>query len=91
MNIYERKAELMRERKVQEALRDKYGIEENVVVKETSNMGKYLIKVSGIVIRVSVSIVIAILTATGVTTLAYPQIRSELFIVVKQAFDGLVQ
>lgn len=91
MNIYERKTELMRDRKEQEALRDKYGLEENVVVKETSNMGKFLIRVSGIVIRILVTILIAILTAIGITTLAYPQIRSELISVITQAFDGLMQ
>lgn len=89
MSIYDKKLELIKEQQKQEKLREKYGIEEKVIVKETSNMGKFLIKTGAIAIRVIASIVIVILAAIGLIALAYPEIRSEVIDVVSNAFANL--
>ena len=90
MDIYEKKAQMRKERQEQEELRQKYGIEEEVVVKETSNMGKFMIKSVAGVIRIIATILSLILAAIGIITLVYPNSR-ELFIdIIKAAFEGLL-
>ena len=88
-SIYKKKQEIIHEQQEQERLRKKYDIEEKVIVKETSNMGKFLIKTCAIAIRVAASIVIAVLAATGLIALAYPEIRTVLIETVTNAFANL--
>lgn len=90
MDIYEKKAQMRKERKEQENLRDKYGItEEKVVIKETSNTGKFLVKALGNVLRVIARLLLLIFAAIGIITLIYPENR-ELFVeTILAAFDGI--
>lgn len=89
MSIYDKKAKMMEERNEQEELRNKYGIEENVVVKETSNMGKFMIKTTAIAFRVIATILVAILAAVGIIALVYPNLRAGVFQTVTEAFGNL--
>jgi len=88
-SIYSRKRQMIRERKEQEALKEKYDIEEDVIIKETDNMGKFLIRTSSSIIRLLANIILAILAAIGITALAYPTVRQELISVVTAAIESI--
>lgn len=61
----------------QNKLKEKHGIkEENVIVVEKTNMLKFLIRSLGTVIRVSATILLLMLAAVGLFTLAYVDIRT---------------
>lgn len=77
--------------KQQNELKRKHRIEEkNVIVVEKSNMTKFLIRTIGNVVRISATILILVLASIGLTTLLYPQIRSELLIILRQIINQLV-
>lgn len=90
MDIYEKKSQMRKERQEQEELRKKYDIKEEVVVKETSNMGKFMIKSIGGVIRIIATVAVLILAAIGIITLIYPESRQILFETIREAFEGLL-
>lgn len=91
MDIYEKKAQMRKERQEQEALRDKYGItEEKVVIKETSNTGKFLIRLWVNFVRIICVILLLILAAIGIITLIYPENRQLFIDTLYAAFDGIV-
>ncbi len=91
MDIYEKKAQMIKERNEQEALRDKYGIEENVVVKETSNMFKFTVKTAASVIRFIASAVLIVLAAIGLISLIYTDVREPLFTVLENAAQEVLK
>ena len=90
MDIYENKSKLIKERDKQAQLREKYDIEEKVIVKETSNMTKFLIRTCGWVIRTIATILLWCLAAIGIITLIYPENRKILIDTVTTAFEGLL-
>lgn len=88
MSMYGKKAELVRERQEQEALKEKYGIEDEtkeVEIKVTNNTAHFLIHTFGLVIRVIATIGIAVLAAIGIVALAYPEIRADVLQVILEA------
>ncbi|NCE98108.1 hypothetical protein [Emergencia sp. 1XD21-10] len=90
MSIYDKKAKMIDAQNEQEELKQKYGMEEeNVVIKETSNMGKFLIRTGAILIRVIASIVLAVLASVGIISLSYPELRSGVIETVTSAFSNL--
>lgn len=88
-NIYDNKRKMIKQMQEQEALKEKYEIEDDVVIKETDNMGKFLIRTFSSVIRLCASILLAALAAIGLTTLAYPDVRAALFTVIKRAIESI--
>lgn len=89
MGLYDNKRKMMQEREQQGKLREKYGIEEKVVVKETGNMVKFLMKSAAGLIRAASLILLLLLAAAGLTTLLYPELRNLFFLTVRGAFSGL--
>lgn len=90
MNIYEKKSQMRKERQEQDALREKYGLtDENVVVKETSNTGKFLIKTMTNILKTLASVLVLVLASIGIITLIYPESRNLLFETIQNAFAGL--
>lgn len=82
---------MRKERQEQEALKDKYGItEEKVVIKETSNTGKFLIRLLVNFVHIICVILILILAAIGIITLIYPENRQLFIDTLYAAFDGIV-
>lgn len=89
MGLYDNKRKMMQEREQQGKLREKYGIEEKVVVKETGNMVKFLVRSAAGLIRIASLILLLLLAAAGLTTMLYPQLRQLFFLTVSEAFSGL--
>ena len=80
MSLYENRVRIAEEVKEQEALRKKYEIEENVVVKEKTFFGKFVLRYLKDIIKVLLSILFWILAGIGVFAVSYPTIRQELLI-----------
>ncbi len=80
MSLYENRVRIAEEVKEQEALRKKYEIEENVVVKEKTFFGKFVLRYLKDTIKVLLSILFWILAGIGVFAVSYPAIRQELLI-----------
>ena len=80
MSLYENRVRIAEEVKEQEALRKKYEIEENVVVKEKTFFGKFVLRYLKDIIKVLLSILFWILACIGVFAVSYPAIRQELLI-----------
>lgn len=80
MSLYENRVRIAEEVKEQEALRKKYEIEENVVVKEKTFFGKFVLRYLKDIIKVLLSILFWILAGIGVFAVSYPDIRQELLI-----------
>ncbi len=80
MSLYENRVRIAEEVKEQEALRKKYEIEENVVVKEKTFFGKFVLRYLKDIIKVLLSILFWILAGIGVFAVSYPAIRQELLI-----------
>lgn len=89
MGLYDNKRKMMQEREQQGKLREKYGIEEKVVVKETGNMVKFLVRSAAGLIRIASLILLLLLAAAGLTTMLYPQLRQLFFLTASDAFSGL--
>ena len=80
MSLYENRVRIAEEVKEQEALRKKYEIEENVVVKEKTFFGKFVLRYLKDIIKVLLSILFWILAGIGVFAVSYPAFRQELLI-----------
>lgn len=91
MGLYDNKRKMIEERERQGQLREKYGIEEKVVIKETGNMVKFLIQCTAGLIRVTSVTLLLLLAAAGLTTLLYPQLRQLFFLTVGDALNSLQQ
>lgn len=59
-------------------MKDKYKLDENVVIVEKSNTVKFLIKTGIALIRIAVAITIFLLAVIGLISLVYPDTRHEL-------------
>ena len=66
----------------QQKLRGKYNVDQNYVVVEKSNTGKFLIKIAA-------TITILLLAAIGLYTLLYPEIRQPFFEILKETHQQL--
>lgn len=67
-----------REKEHQESLKERYDIEEDVVVVEKTNTIKFLLKTMIGGARLIIAILVFILTLIGLTALIYPDSRSLL-------------
>ena len=74
----------------QKKLRRKHSItEENVIIIEKSNIYKFTIHLLITTIKTYASLVLFILAFVGLATLAYPQIRQELLLVLIDVVNQL--
>lgn len=74
----------------QKKLRRKHSItEENVIIIEKSNIYKFTIHLLITAIKTIASLVLFILAFVGLATLAYPQIRQELLLVLIDVVNQL--
>ena len=62
----------------QERLKSKYGVQEDVVVVEKSNMIKFMIRTGFFLFRILADIIIFFLSVVGLAALTYPVSRMEL-------------
>lgn len=88
MSLYGKKADLVRQRRDQEELKEKYGIEDEakeVEVKVTNHTAHFLLHSFALFLRVIATIGIAVLAAIGVVSLAYPEIREAVLQVIFEA------
>ena len=65
-------------RKKQKKLREKFDIPKDVVIVEKTNTFKFLVNVTGGVIKTAVLIIIFLLTVIGIVSLVLPVSRNEL-------------
>ena len=65
-------------RKKQKKLREKFDIPKDVVIVEKTNTFKFLVNVTGGVIKTAVLIIIFLLTVIGIVSLVFPVSRNEL-------------
>lgn len=65
-------------RKKQKKLREKFDILKDVVIVEKTNTFKFLVNVTGGVIKTAVLIIIFLLTVIGIVSLVFPVSRNEL-------------
>lgn len=72
--------------KAQKKLREKYDAPEDVVIVEKDNTIKFFVRTFGTIIKVTVAIIIFLLTVIGITSLIYPETRNEL---IHQGFSIL--
>ena len=70
--------ELVREVKREEENRKKFDIPKDVVIVEKTNTFKFLVNVTGGVIKTAVLIIIFLLTVIGIVSLVFPVSRNEL-------------
>ena len=89
MNKFTDKKTVIEKHAEQKKLHAKYNIEENVVIKETPNMTKFFIKYSVGMIRILISIMVVILAAIGIITIAYPELREEFLLIIRSAVENL--
>lgn len=80
MSLYQNRVRIAEEVSEQEALRKKYEIEENVVVKERTFFGKFLLRYLKDIIKVLFAVFFWILAGIGVFSVCYPAIRAELLL-----------
>lgn len=73
----------------QERLRSKHHVEEDILIVEKTNMVKFLIRLSGRIIRVLLTVAIFLLATVGLMSLVYPEVRAELFLVFSQIMADL--
>lgn len=74
----------------QEALHVKYHEDDkNVRIVEKNNVGKFIVRVIGVCIRVLASVAIVVLAAIGIIALIYPQTRTALMTVKDQLMEQL--
>ncbi|MFR1225366.1 hypothetical protein [Eubacterium sp.] len=64
--------------KKQKKLREKFDIPKDVVIVEKTNTFKFLVNVTGGVIKTAVLIIIFLLTVIGIVSLVFPVSRNEL-------------
>lgn len=67
----------------QQKLREKYNVQDDVMIIEKDNTVKFFVRTTGSVIKVVVGIIIFLLTVTGIAALIFPESRNEL---LHQAF-----
>lgn len=71
--------------KEQNQLKEKYGmVQEDVVIIEKNNFIKFFIRTGGRIIRTAASLLIFLLSVTGLAALIYPASRTEL---IRQAWN----
>lgn len=80
MSLYQNRMRIAEEVQEQENLRKKYDIKDNVVVKEKSFFGKFVLRYLKDIIKVILSILFWILAGIGVFSVCYPEIRAELLL-----------
>ena len=74
----------------QEALRRQHGIQDDhVIIVEKSNMVKFTVRQITAIIKFVTTALLLTLAAIGLLSLIYPNIRSELLIVLSQYYDYL--
>ena len=74
----------------QEALRKQHGIQdEHVIIVEKSNMVKFTVRQITAIIKFVTTALLLTLAAIGLLSLIYPNIRSELLIVLSQYYEYL--
>ncbi len=77
--------EEQKEQQEQKRLHAQYREEnENVRIVEKTNMAKFLIRCIGVLVRTAATIALLVLAAAGFIALVYPQVRSELILVLVQ-------
>lgn len=62
----------------QKRLREKYSVADDVMIVEKDNTVKFFVRTTGKVIKVSVGIIIFLLTVIGIAALIFPGSRNEL-------------
>lgn len=73
------------EEKRQKALREQYEIEQkDVVVVEKNNMVKFTVSTVTALVRLCATIVILCLATIGLLSLLYPNVRTELMVVLQE-------
>lgn len=75
--------------KEQEELKEKYNIEEDVVVVEKSNTIKFLIKYTTAFIHLVFRIILVVLAFIGLCSLIYPAPRQELIKIATQTIQEI--
>lgn len=74
----------------QETLRKQHGIQdEHVIIVEKSNMVKFTVRQITAIIKFVTTALLLTLAAIGLLSLIYPNIRSELLVVLSQYYDYL--
>lgn len=74
----------------QEALRRQHGIQDDhVIIVEKSNMVKFTVRQITAIIKFVTTALLLTLAAIGLLSLIYPNIRSELLVVLSQYYDYL--
>lgn len=84
-----KKEELFKEE--QRKLKEKYNIDEKVVVVEKSNTYKFTIRTLTAGLRLCASIILITLALIGLATLVYPQIRQEFILILQEVLFQLQQ
>lgn len=64
---------------------------DQAIIIEKNNMTKFLLTLSGNIIRITAQIIILILAALGLIALVYPQCRFQLLDIVTHTIDQLIQ
>lgn len=75
----------------QEELKEKYNIEEDIVVVEKSNMVKFLTKTIAGFVRVMAGILLYLLAIVGLAALLFPESRGVLWEQAKIVFQDILR
>ena len=59
-------------------LREKYEIPEDVMIVEKDNMIKFSVRIIATLIKITIGIIIFLLTVVGIVSLVFPETRNEL-------------
>jgi hypothetical protein len=68
----------------QKRLKEKHGVSEDVIVVEKSNMAKFTVTLVISLVRLLITVLIVLLTATGLICLIYPLPREDFFKIVSE-------
>lgn len=78
-------------KKRQNVIKEKHNIQDdNVIVVEKNNMFKFLVKLFLSAVKFIAAAVILILAGIGLTALIYPRPRAELFVILNQVINDIL-
>lgn len=80
--------------KKQGLLKEKYKVNhtgEKVIIVEKNNAYKFTIKTITALLKTIVTAIILILAIIGLTTLIYPTVRSEFFVIIQSIQNQIIQ
>lgn len=80
----------LEEKRRQDELRKKYEVDGNTIIVEKNNILKTFMSLSGVLIRIVASTILAVLAGIGLIALFYDDIRNELLAMLLNFWEDMI-